>query len=52
MGIQGNNPHIFYSTFRVENLKKKKNLNPTDQKFCMNKKMTLKSQDKTKPPLP
>ena len=41
MGIQGNNQH-----------KKKKFFNPTDQEFGMHRKMTLKSQAKTKPPFP
>ena len=40
-------PHIyFYGTFKS----KKKFKNPTDQKFGTPRKMTFKSQAKTKPP--
>ena len=50
MGIQGNNPHIFYDTFMIKNFKKNFFFDPTNHEFGTHKKMPLKSQAKTKPP--
>ena len=52
MGIQGNNPHIFLWHLYDKKFLKTFFFDPTNHKFGTHKKMTLKSQAKTKPPFP
>ena len=52
MGIQGNNPHIFLWYLYDQKSKKKIFFDPTNHEFGTHKKMTFKSQAKTKPPIP